>query len=149
MVIYLARHGEAVSAEKNSERPLSSAGKAEVEKIAGWLKTMGLKVDKVIHSGKKRAEESSDIFSKNISDGKISKIKGLDPNDNIKDFWKKFKSEDNVMYVGHLPFMEKLASFILTGDEDGVLIKIKTGGVVCLESSEDRWHIRWIISPEL
>ncbi|WP_319371712.1 phosphohistidine phosphatase SixA [uncultured Ilyobacter sp.] len=149
MAIYLARHGDAVSAEKNLKRPLSLEGISEVEKMSLLLETMGLKVDKVIHSGKKRAEESAEIFSKKICDGKISKSKGLDPNDDIKDFWKKFESEDNIMYVGHLPFMERLASFILTGDENGALLKIKTGGVVCLERSDDRWHIKWMFSPDL
>ncbi len=149
MAIYLARHGEAVSAEKNSERPLSSEGRSEVEKMAFLMANFGLKVDKVIHSGKKRAEESAEIFSEKICDGKISKSKGLDPNDDVKEFWKKYENTDRVMYVGHLPFMEKFASFILTGEEYRVLLKIKTGGVVCLDRSEDRWFIRWMFSPDL
>ncbi|WP_320047706.1 phosphohistidine phosphatase SixA [uncultured Ilyobacter sp.] len=149
MIVYLARHGEAVSVEKNPERPLSQEGKNEVEKMASLLETMGLKVNKVIHSGKKRAEESAEIFSKKLCDGNTSVSKGLNPNDNVKEFWKKSKDEDSTMYVGHLPFMEKLASFILTDDEYGVLIKIKTGGVLCLEKSEERWYIKWLISAEL
>ena len=149
MTIYLARHGEAVSLEKNPERPLSPEGKAEVEKIALLLETMGLKVSKIVHSGKKRAEETAEIFSKNLCDGKISVSKGLNPNDSAEEFFKKLNNEDKVMYVGHLPFMERLASFILTGDEKEVLIKIKTGGVLCLEESQERWCIKWLISPDL
>ena len=149
MIVYLARHGEAVSVEKNPERPLSQEGKNEVEKMAFLLDTMGLKVNKVIHSGKKRAEESAEIFSKKLCNGNTSVAKGLKPNDSVKEFWEKSKDEDNTMYVGHLPFMEKLASFILTDEEDRIPVKIKTGGVLCLEKSEERWFIRWLISPEL
>lgn len=149
MTIYLARHGEAVSLEKNPERPLSQEGKAEVEKMAHLLETMGLKVNKIMHSGKKRAEETAGIFSENLCDGKTFVSKGLKPNDSVEEFFKKLKNEDKVMYVGHLPFMERLASFILTGDEKKVLIKIKTSGVLCLVESQGRWCIKWLIAPDL
>ncbi|ADO84089.1 phosphohistidine phosphatase SixA [Ilyobacter polytropus] len=149
MTIYLARHGEAVSLEKNPERPLSQEGKAEVEKMAHLLETMGLKVNKIMHSGKKRAEETARIFSENLCDGKTFVSKRLNPNDSVEEFFKKLKNEDKVMYVGHLPFMERLASFILTGDEKKVLIKIKTSGVLCLVESQGRWCIKWLIAPDL
>jgi phosphohistidine phosphatase len=147
MAIYLARHGEALSVEKNPERPLSKEGRYEIEKIAELLKKQDLKIGQIIHSGKKRAEETAQIFSSKIGDGKISSIKELSPNDNVESFWKNVQSNDDIMYVGHLPFMEKLVSYIITGDKNDTIVKIKTAGVICLEKGQDIWYIKWAISP--
>ncbi len=149
MAIYLARHGEAVSVEKDPEKPLSHKGKSEVEKMADLLKSLGLKVNKIKHSEKKRARETAEIFSSKISSGTVSEIQGLNPNDDVKTFWKEYKNIDDIMYVGHLPFMERLAAFIITGDDKNTLLKIKTGGVVCLEKKGDNWYIGWMMNPYL
>jgi len=56
----------------------------------------------------------------------------------------------DVMIVGHLPFVSKLASLLLTGDESADTIAFQKGGIVCLErSAEDKWHVNWMVTPEL
>lgn len=149
MAIYLARHGKAVSAEKNPERPLSKEGRAEVEKMAELLKNINVKADKIVHSGKKRAEETAQIFSYEIGNGETFSVRGLKPNDSVESFWENIEDIDNIMYVGHLPFMERLVSHVITGNESEIIVKIKTAGVVCLDRDGDSWYIRWLISPEL
>ena len=54
-----------------------------------------------------------------------------------------------VMLVGHLPFMERLAGRMLTGDADQAVIDFTNAGIVCLERKDKRWQAAWILTPEL
>jgi phosphohistidine phosphatase len=54
------------------------------------------------------------------------------------------------MIVGHLPFLEKLSSFLLCGDENARLVLFRYGAIVCLIQKEDKeWAVRWILMPEM
>ncbi len=54
------------------------------------------------------------------------------------------------MIVGHLPFLDKLASFLLCGEENPSLILFQYGAIVCLKGKEDkRWEIASILTPEM
>jgi phosphohistidine phosphatase len=55
------------------------------------------------------------------------------------------------MIVGHLPFLSRLASTLLIGDETVALVAFRNGGVVCLERGEEkgRWRLTWAVVPEL
>jgi len=35
------------------------------------------------------------------------------------------------MIVGHLPFLEKLTSYLVTGDEEELVLQFPTAGIVC------------------
>jgi phosphohistidine phosphatase len=59
------------------------------------------------------------------------------------------RSVDPVMLVGHLPFMEKLAGYMLTGDADQAVIDFNNAGIVCLKQEDERWQVEWILSAEI
>jgi phosphohistidine phosphatase len=54
-----------------------------------------------------------------------------------------------IMLVGHLPFMERLAGYLLTGDAHRPVIDFTNAGIVCLEKQDDHWQAPWIITPEV
>ena len=54
----------------------------------------------------------------------------------------------NLMIVGHLPFLQKLASLLLSGTEDNQFISFRNSGVVCLEYT-GAWKVLWAVIPEL
>mgnify|MGYP006308222385 CR=1 FL=1 len=58
-------------------------------------------------------------------------------------------ASDPVMLVGHLPFMERIAGYFLTGDADQPVIDFTNAGIVCLAKGEDRWQVTWIFTPEI
>jgi len=39
----------------------------------------------------------------------------------------------NTMVVGHLPFLEWLTSFLITGRQSPVVFKLQNGGILCLD----------------
>jgi phosphohistidine phosphatase SixA len=52
--------------------------------------------------------------------------------------------------VGHLPFLEKLTSLFLCGDENARLVLFRYGGIVRLEQKEDKgWAVGWVLTPEM
>ena len=58
---------------------------------------------------------------------------------------------DDLLIVGHLPFMEKLATYLVNGSMESPVLKFMNGGIVCLdrESERDHWYIKWTIVPRL
>ena len=55
---------------------------------------------------------------------------------------------ENIMLVGHLPFIEKLASYLLTGSTEKQMIDFEQGGAACLKKFDNSWSITWMMLPE-
>ena len=49
--------------------------------MADWAARMGIKVDEIRHSGKRRAEQTATIFAKHLNPSRgVIAVKGLNPN---------------------------------------------------------------------
>ncbi len=148
MAMYFVQHGLASAKEDDPNRPLSADGRKEVECISAHLRKVGVAVKKVCHSGKTRAKETAQIFAEQIGDGNICELSGMSPNNNVIEFAADLK-ENDTMYVGHLPHMGKLISYLITGDEDAGVVKFANGGVVCVEKDSTGFHIEWYLKPSM
>lgn len=149
MKLYLIQHGLSLPEEKDPKRPLSPEGEEETQKIAEFLKTREIKVDCIWHSSKLRAIQTAQVISKFISCLEIHERNDLSPLDSVSKFPEEIKSlNKNLMIVGHLPFLEKLAALLLTGTENYKIVAFKNSGIVCLEYT-DAWKIAWTLVPEL
>ncbi|MFH1292868.1 MAG: phosphohistidine phosphatase SixA [Pseudomonadota bacterium] len=153
MNIYLMQHGKPVPKEKNPDKPLSDRGRDDVEKMAGFLKKAGIQVETVFHSGKTRARQTAEIISSKINPGKESqKREGRSPLDDVKAIAEEIKQgQKDFMIVGHLPYLEKLVSFLTTGSDSSRIVSFQQGGVVCLRTNEEEknWAIAWMLVPEI
>ena len=148
MAIFFVQHGVAVPEEADPNRPLSADGRREVEAIAAHLRKVGVSVHKVCHSGKTRAKETAQILAGQIGDGKIHEVPGMNPNDPVVAFAAGLK-EDNTMFVGHLPHLGKLVSYLVAGNEAAGVVKFVNGGVVCVEKDSAGYHVEWYLKPSL
>jgi phosphohistidine phosphatase len=151
MALFLVQHGKNLSKDVDPEKGLSDEGKKEVETIAARAKEYRLSVSAIKHSGKKRARETAEIFSGFLgAQGRVEKMEGLAPLDDVTKL--DFKAAENLMLVGHLPFMEKLASYLVTGSPDRPpVVKFQNGGVVCLDrdAETDSWYFKWTLLPRI
>lgn len=78
---------------------------------------LGLNPSKIYHSGRLRAEQTAKIIGDAL-DKPSEAAQGLAPMDNFQLWADKInQSETELMLVGHIPYMEKLASYLITGDE--------------------------------
>jgi len=153
MKLYLIQHGEAKSEAEDPERSLTARGEKEigaVSKIAGGLQ---IRPSKIYHSGKLRAKQTAEIIASalKISDSLVQPVQGLNPNDDIHPWVERIsKEKEDLMLVGHLPFLEKLTSLLLCGDENARLVLFRYGAIVCLDQKGDKgWAVRWILTPEM
>lgn len=149
MAIYLSQHGKCYPSETDPERKLTEDGKNESAKTAIMMMDKNIHVSRIIHSGKTRASETAEIFSGYLHpENGISIIEGMDPCDNVETFARNIIFDDT-LYVGHLPFMEKLVSYLVAGDLERGVIRFHNSGIVCLdqESSNGKIVIRWTLMP--
>ena len=152
MKLYLVQHGKAASKETDPLRPLTEQGRNDVSKIAEFIKPFSLCVDCIWHSGKTRAEQTAEILAQAVKSNKgILQRDGLAPNDNVSALKDEVASvKDDLMIVGHLPFLSKLASMLIIGCYLDDVVAFRQGGIICLERSEDdKWLISWMVTPEL
>jgi phosphohistidine phosphatase len=148
MAMYFVQHGLALAKEVDPNRPLSEDGRKEIVCISAYLRKVGLAVEKVFHSGKTRAKETAQMFADQIGDGSVYELSGMSPNDSVIEFVRTLK-EDDVMYVGHLPHMGKLVSYLITGNENADIVKFSNGGVVCVGKDNAGFHIEWYLKPSM
>jgi phosphohistidine phosphatase len=153
MKLYLIQHGEAKSEREDPERSLTSKGAQEVDRVAQAANKMGIKPAKIYHSGKKRAAQTAAIIASGLKapEKNVEAVRGLNPNDAVRPRLEKIAEEkEDIMLVGHLPFLEKLASLLLCGDENARVVLFRYGGMVCLEQKEDGgWALKWFLTPEM
>ena len=150
MRLYLVQHGEARSELEDPERSLTARGEEETRKISGAAKRLGIRPAKIYHSGKKRAEQTAGS-SRPPWICLFEMGRGLNPNDDIRPWVERISAEaDDLMIVGHLPFLEKLASFLVCGDEGRKAVLFRYSAIVCLEKKEaGRWAVDWVLKPEM
>ena len=152
MSIYLVQHGLSNPKETDPDQKLSEHGIADVTRIAGVAKGYSVPVTKIYHSGKDRARMTAEIFEAMLAPSQgILTLEGLGPKDDIRTFAGTLDHASNIMYVGHLPFMQKLTSFLVSGLEDITVFRFQNGGIVCLDRDNDAklWYIRWTLMPRI
>jgi len=153
MRVYLIQHGEARSEIEDPQRSLTARGEEEVRRISKAAKGLNITPSMVYHSGKTRAKQTAEIIAGglNISDLSVQGVQGLNPNDDVRPWVERITKEtEDIMIVGHLPFLDRLASMLLCGNENARLVLFRYGAIVCLEQKEDKeWAIRWIFTPEI
>jgi len=152
MKLYLVQHATAVPKEINSDRPLTEQGRQDTEKVAAFIKPLNIAVEYLWHSQKTRAAQTAEILS-NVIEVKTAQAgrDDLAPNDDVTPLKDDLaRLQHDIMIVGHLPFLGKLASLLLTGSESADTVAFKNSGIVCLNRSEQsRWQVDWAITPEL
>lgn len=151
MLLYLVRHADALSDDEDPARRLSEKGIQRIKKVASYMAELNIEVNRIFHSKKLRAMQTAQVLTEYIKiEGGISETDGLAPMDDPQ-IWVERISEmkEDIMLVGHLPFLGRLAAFILCGDKKKNIVDFKTAGIVCLRRFEDNWLIEWMIMPEV
>lgn len=150
MRLFLVRHGDALSKDADPARPLSETGREEVERVARHAADRGVEVSQIRHSGKTRAEETARTLASHLqpSHGAVE-APGLQPNDDVTEIADSLEGEsDPLMLVGHLPFMERLAGYLVSGDPDTTAVSFETGALACFQRGDDGWSLDWTATPD-
>lgn len=153
MKLYCVRHGHAEKvATRDGERPLTEQGREEVSKVANYLAYRKVHVSHIMYSSKLRAKETADILSNVIAMGSVTEQYDLLECDrSVTPLVEMIQSwDDDTMLVGHMPFMPKLISALILGNDSYNILCFPPGTVVCLERYENhRWILSWVLQPDL
>jgi len=154
MKLYLVQHGESKQEEENPARPLTGAGRKSAEQVGRHLARTALFQSglAVCHSGKLRAKQTAEILAAALGlSGPPQEVAGLAPNDPPEAALDLVKSStSDLMLVGHLPHLSRLASLLLVGTAERPIVRFRMGGVVCLgRDNTGAWALEWMLVPEL
>ena len=148
MKFYLVRHGEAVSALSDGQRPLSARGRDQVAAIARMALARGVKVEEIRHSGILRARETAEILSSYLTPTQgICQSAGLLPEDEPEIAKAELEAaQQSIMLVGHLPFMGRLAA-LLVKNPSGSTGEFAPATMLCCAKIGGMWRIEWRLAP--
>ena len=151
MALYLVQHGKNLSKDIDPDQSLSEEGESEVRRIAETAKSYGVMIGAIRHSGKKRARQTAEIFSEYLNVKDVEAAEGLKALDDVTEKAEEINAGQNVMLVGHLPFMERMAAYLTTGSTEYTIFKFQNGGIVCLEQQPEQafWVIKWAFMPTI
>jgi len=144
--LYLVRHATPVSEDVDPQRPLSDAGFLEARKAAEALRH--IRPVRIYHSGKLRALQTAEVFSE-VTGASIEKADGLKPNDDPAIWARRLSlaSVQEIMLVGHLPFMARLVGLLVNGDPDELIMDLSPATVAMLESRDNTWELKGTFTP--
>jgi phosphohistidine phosphatase len=152
MFLYLVQHGEAKREEEDPLRGLTEKGINEVNRAAHFVAGIPIKPLRIYHSGKARAGQTAAIFAETLRPPEgVVETDAMSPTDHPRVWHSRLTEiEDDVMLVGHLPHLARLAGLLFSGDRGDEAVNFKMGGVVCLERDEaGPWLIEWMVIPEI
>ncbi len=152
MALFLVQHGKSLPKDVDPQKGLSDQGSVEVKRIADAAKDFNVTVSTICHSGKTRARQTAEIFASALEPKQgIRQKDGLKPLDDVTTIAASINNADDIMLVGHLPFMERMCAYLITGKSDRSVFKFQNGGIVCMDMDTDSqsWIIKWTLMPAI
>jgi phosphohistidine phosphatase len=161
--LYLIRHAPAFQKDhdrwpKDSERPLTPEGEKEFRLAARGLVRMVPRADVILSSPARRTWHTAEILSELHSWPAPEPLPVVAASRRRASPEKAtFALEDYadakyVAVVGHKPRLQELAAYLLTGEGDGLEIKIRKGGVMCIRfdgaPAPGTGKLRWLLTPK-
>ncbi len=143
--LYLLRHGKAVRDDEDRTRPLTPRGERQSRWLGETMKGRGFRVDRILHSEKLRARQTASLFAAVAApSARLELVDGLLPEDEVDPWADRFaESREDVLLVGHNPFMERLAWRLVGGP-----LAFRTATLAGFERGEDgRFALLWSLTP--
>ena len=156
--LFILRHEEAGNrmtvVEKDSERPITPEGRAEMQKIAKSLKTLGLQANRVITSPLRRARETAEITAKILKIPILEEWDELKPDGSKTALYRKLakvEQDSGLILVGHEPYLSSMIGEII--GSKGARIDLKKGGLgkvrITSFTPQVSGELRWLLTPKI
>jgi phosphohistidine phosphatase len=160
MRLSLLRHGIAVERgspgnEDDSQRPLTAKGQRRICRAAEGMLALGLTYDLILSSPYLRAQQTADIVAQalKIPDGthlSPTLAPAGNPKQLIEELHPDGSAPQDIMLVGHEPYLSRLISTLLTGSPNLTMV-MKKGGLCTLDLETLRFgrcaRLAWLLTP--
>lgn len=161
MNLYLLRHGKAEERDlhryaSDEERPLTGEGIRDMKSAAKGMKALKLSFDIILSSPYIRARETAEIVAGTLKFKKRLQLTNLlkvdaDPGRMVREIENSYSDLENILLVGHEPFMSRLASRLIGGREF-VSIQFKKGSLAKFSvqafADEGCASLEWLMTPK-
>jgi phosphohistidine phosphatase len=161
MKLYILRHGIAVEPgtpgyANDAARPLTPEGERKLGQIVEAMEALEISFDLILSSPYLRARQTAEIVAEGLRARKRLELSDcLTPCGSTKKLVELLNglqpSPENVLLVGHEPFLSGLISLLVSGKET-LAIVMKKGGL-CKLSTESLKHgrcaaLEWLLTPK-
>ncbi len=161
MYLYLVRH--AVAHKRDSERwpddsrrSLTPEGEEEFIEAARGLARVVPEVEALLSSPYERSWRTAEILAEQTGWPAPEKLLALEPDvppEKVVVALETYAGKQSIALVGHRHGLHELAVYLLTGGAAGTDMKIKKGGVVCIEFDDapraGAGTLRWLFTPKV
>ena len=148
MELYLVRHGDVDPnlGDVDAGPPLTDAGLANVQRCATFAARLGVQVAEIRHSEKLRTVQTAQEFEK-ILQCPRNQVVGIGPDDDINPLRREAAGlQHNVMVIGHLPYLNRIAGALLAQDESMPVVVFHPASLVRFDRREDaRWSAQLVL----
>jgi phosphohistidine phosphatase len=151
MFLYLVQHAEAKSAQEDPGRDLTAKGRIDIENVSHYMKRLNVQVQQIFHSGKSRSQSTAHVLAQHLHPAAgVSEAPGLAPLDDPVIWADRIAQlDEDILLVGHLPHLARLAAILLSGDKERSVVNFQMAGVVRLRRMVGaQWAIDWMVVPE-
>ncbi len=152
MQLYLVQHGAAKAESEDPQRGLTDEGQRTVEKMAEFLSSLRIPVERIEHSEKLRARQTAGILAAYLRPAEgTNQAAGIAPNDDVEPMRTRLEKETkSLLLVGHLPYLSRLVARLLGLPPEHSVVQFQMGGLVRMDRDEaGHWVVRWALVPEL
>jgi len=160
MNIYLLRHAiaaqPAASGFPDSKRPLTAEGRKKLRQAAEGMTALNLKFDLILSSPFLRARQTAEIIADQFDTrSRLEFSEHLRPESRpttlIQELQRLDSPPDDVLLVGHEPFMSRFISMLCSGGPDCAVTMKKSG--LCKLKAESIGPgrcatIEWLLTPK-
>lgn len=161
MNIYLLRHGIAVERgtpgfKTDADRPLTPKGKRQLRQIANAMENMDLPFALIVSSPFTRARQTAEIVAKSLKLKKRLTFSDElapdgDPRTLVRQLNELRPASEDVLLVGHEPYLSRFISQLISGASD-MEIDFKKAGLCKLETRLLRFGrcatLAWLLTPK-
>ena len=148
------QHGEAYAEDRDPERSLTPNGEDQIHSSGKALRKLGVDVDLIVSSPKKRARQTAEIVAKELGYSKeaievTETLEPLAPGDDAIVYLRCFGDRRKVLLAGHLPSLAEIASNLMS-EGAHVSVHFEMGGICRIDVEEfptHRGNLYWILTP--
>jgi len=148
MELYLVRHGDVDPSvgDAGDGPPLTDAGLAQVRCCANFAARLGVQVSEIRHSEALRSMQTAQEFEQTLHCAR-RQVTGIGPDDDINPLRREAAGlKHNVMVIGHLPYLNRIAGALLAQDESMPVVVFHPASLVRLDRREDaRWSLQLVL----
>ncbi|HEX4121377.1 MAG TPA: phosphohistidine phosphatase SixA [Verrucomicrobiae bacterium] len=159
MNLFFLRHGKAEPRSPkwrpDGKRPLTRDGEKRMEEVARGAQALELNFDLILTSPYARAFRTAEILADVYGAKKLFETRNLvseaAPGTIIEEINENFTSVNDIVLVGHEPFMTRLIATLIAGEGVPVAIELKKAGLCKLSIEKLTFgkcaSLNWLLTP--